>query len=344
MIKVLIVDDSAVARELIEHVLEADPEIVVIGCARNGAEALAVLEHKRPDVITMDVHMPGIDGFETTYRIMTEHPVPVIIVTASLDPQTDSANFRALEAGALAILPKPPGVGHRDHARAAAELVQTVKLMSEVRVVRRTFRPAKSLLQQPPVKAALPAPIKVVAIGASTGGPIVIQSILASLPVGFPVPLLVVQHMADEFIRGFSDWLAGSCNIEVKVAVQGEFLRPGTAYVAPGGLDMGIDGQGRVTLTGGKAGQHLCPSVSHLFYNIAERYGGHAVGILLSGMGSDGAPGLKEMKDRGALTIAQDEDSCVIFGMPAEAVKLKAAQHVLPPDGIIAMLLAVVKR
>jgi len=343
MIKVLIVDDSAVARELIEHVLGADPEIEVIGCARSGVEALAVLAHKRPDVVTMDVHMPGIDGFETTYRIMTEHPVPVVIVTSMLDPQTDSANFRALEAGALAILPKPPAVGHPDHLPAAAELVLTVKLMSEVRVVRRTVKPAKAR-QQSSIVAAVPASVKVVAIGASTGGPVVVQAILASLPVDFPVPLLVVQHMAGEFIPGFSEWLARSCAIRVKVAVQGEFIAPGTAYVAPGGTDMGVDGQGRVTLIRGKAGQSLCPSVNHLFHNMAERFGQHAVGILLTGMGSDGAPGLKEMKEQGALTIAQDEASSVIYGMPGEAVKLKAAQHVLSPDSIIAMLRALVKR
>lgn len=343
MIKVLIVDDSAVARELIEHVLEQDPEIEVIGCARSGNEALAVLEHKRPDVITMDVHMPGIDGFETTYRIMTQHPVPVIIVTAMLDPQADSANFRALEAGALAILPKPPGVDHADHPRAAAELVQTVKLMSEVRVVRRTIRPAISP-QEAAIKAAVPAPIKVVAIGASTGGPVVIHSILAALPAEFPIPLLVVQHMAEGFIGGFCEWLANSSALTVKLAIRGERISAGTAYVAPGGIEMGVDGQGMITFTPARPGQNLCPTVSHLFHSIAERYGQHAIGILLTGMGSDGALGLKEMKEKGALTIAQDQESCVIYGMPGEAVKLKAAQHVLPPASIIAMLLALVKK
>jgi two-component system chemotaxis response regulator CheB len=344
MIKVLIVDDSPVARELIEHVLSSDPEIVVIGYARNGTEAIAAMEHKRPDVVTMDVHMPGIDGFQTTYRIMTEHPVPVIIVTASLDPETDSATFRALEAGALAILPKPPGLGHPDHMRAAAELLKTVKLMSEVRVVRRAIRPGTSQQQRALKAEVAPARIRAVAIGASTGGPVVIQSILASLPVGFPAPLLVVQHMAEEFIGGFARWLANSCSIEVKLGVKGERITPGTAYVANGGLDMGVDELDRITLVPGKPGQSLCPSVSYLFHNMAERFGKEAVGILLTGMGSDGAQGLKLMQEKGALTIAQDEESCVIYGMPGEAVKLKAAQHVLPPDAIVAMLQALVKK
>jgi len=341
MIKVLIVDDSPVSRDLLEHLLNADREIEVIGFAGSGEEAIAALRLKRPDVITMDVHMPGLDGFQTTHRIMTEHPLPVIIVTASLDPVADSANFRALEAGALAILIKPPGLGHPDHLRAAAELVQTVKLMSEVRVVRRSTRPAVTL--HPPLKVTPAERVKIVAIGASTGGPVVVQSILASLPGDFPVPLLVVQHMAEGFISGFSEWLAGSCAIRVKVGEQGERLTPGIAYVAPGGTHLELDAMGRINLTAGHPGQLLCPSVTRLFQSVAERVGRQAVGILLSGMGSDGAQGLRELRDKGALTIVQDEESCVVYGMPGEAVKLQAAQHVLSPESIIAMLHAIVK-
>jgi two-component system, chemotaxis family, protein-glutamate methylesterase/glutaminase len=345
MIKVLIVDDSPVAREFIEHVLGADPEIEIIGRARNGLEALAFLAQKRPDIVTMDVHMPGMDGFEATYRIMTEHPLPVVIVTAYLDTKADSTLFRVLEAGALAILPKPPGIGHPDYPRAAAELVRIVKLMSEVKVVRRSIRSAQPLPQpQPTLDKGAAARIKVVAIGASTGGPVVVQSILAALPADFPVPLLVVQHMSEEFIEGFAQWLANSSAIRVKVGTQGESIGPGTAYVAPGGFQMGVDSLGRISLATRKDGQIICPSVAHLFHSMAERYGKHAVGILLSGMGSDGAQGLKEMQEQGALTIAQDEESSVIYGMPFEAVKLGAAQHVLPPESIIAMLRTVVKR
>jgi two-component system, chemotaxis family, protein-glutamate methylesterase/glutaminase len=340
MIKVLIVDDSPVARQLIAHLLSADPEIEVIGSARNGHEALAALEHQRPDVVTMDVHMPGMDGFDTTREIMVRHPVPVVIVTSTVDVKADSAVFRTLEAGALAILPKPPGIGHPDHARASAELVQTVRLMSEVRVVRRLNRRQRQ--QAAPVSEEVTARLRTVAIGASTGGPVVIQRILSSLPSSFPVPLLVVQHMAAEFIPGFAQWLAGSCSLAVKVGVEGESPRAGTAYVAPGGLHMGLDALGRIALSPCMPGDFLCPSVTHLFNSVAERCGREAVGILLTGMGADGASGLKEMQERGALTIAQDEESSVIFGMPGEAVKLKAAQHVLSPESIIAMLQSVV--
>jgi len=343
MIRVLVVDDSAVARELICHILAADPELEVIGTARGGREALALLEHVNPDVITMDVHMQGMDGFEAAHRIMSEHPLPVVIVTGILDPTADSALFRTLEAGALAILLKPPGPGHPDHLRAAAELVTTVKLMSEVRVVRRSHLLGRHRPQ--PVERQLPyVPIRAVAIGASTGGPVVIHGILNALPADYPVPVLVVQHMAEEFINGFAEWLNASCLLTVKVGSQGEAILPGRAYVAPGGWQMGVDGEGRIRLLPGRPGDYLCPSVTHLFESLARSFGAQAVGVLLTGMGADGASGLKEMEQRGALTIAQDEESCVVYGMPGEAVKLGAARQVLDPAAIIALLQAVVRK
>lgn len=343
MIKVLVVDDSAVARELIVHVLEQDPEISVAGCAKDGAEALAFFEHTRPDVVTMDVKMPGMDGFETTRRIMSRHPVPVVIVTSILDPKADAAIFRTLEAGALMILQKPPAVGHPDYGWAAAELLQTVRLMSEVKVVRRFGRGGggqKSASEKEPLSSAA----KIVAIGASTGGPVVVHDILAPLPADYPLPVLVVQHMADGFIGGFAEWLDGSCRMRVKIGEHGERISAGVVYVAPGGTEMGVDGSKRIELREGEAGQALCPSVSYLFRSVARRFGKEAVGILLSGMGSDGAQGLKEMREAGGVTVAQDEASSVIFGMPAAAIKLRAAQHVLSPSRIVALLQTMAKR
>ncbi|UFS69420.1 chemotaxis-specific protein-glutamate methyltransferase CheB [Geomonas sp. RF6] len=340
MVKVLVVDDSPVAQALLVHVLGSDPEIEVIGTARNGTEAIAVLEKKRPDVVTMDLHMHGMDGFVATRRIMTECPVPVVIVSGSIDPKLDTTIFQAIEAGAVAILLRPPGVEHPEHRRAAAELVQTVKLMSEVKVVRR-FQPRTSIARphSAALEEALTAPdIKVIAIGASTGGPIVVKRILSGLPRTFPIPILVVQHMAEGFVEGFAEWLAQACAIRVKVGSHGEFLAPGVAYVGPSGFELGIDRHGKIELARGKAGAVHCPTVGHLFDSVAQSFGRHAVGVLLTGMGSDGAQGLKRLKGKGAITIAQDKESSVIFGMPGEAVKLGAAQHVLPPDAILRML------
>ena len=241
------------------------------------------------------------------------------------------------------ILQKPPAVDHPDYRRAAAELLQTVRLMSEVKVVRRLVRQTagKKVAAAEREKAAA---VQVVAIGASTGGPVVVQTILASLPGDFPIPLLVVQHMADGFIAGFAEWLDNSCRIRVKLGEQGERPLAATAYVAPGGMEMGVDQAGRIELKPGAAGQSLCPSVSYLFHNVAKRFGKNSVGIILSGMGADGAEGLKAMRERGAVTVAQDEESSVIFGMPAVAIRLRAALHVLPPEGIVSLLQTVAKR
>lgn len=335
MIRVLIVDDSPVARELLEHLLGADPEIDVVGCAGDGGEALAFLAQSLPDLVTMDIRMPGMDGFETTRRIMSEHPIPVVIVTESVDPKLDAAVFRALEAGALAILRRPPGVGHPDHQQAAAELVRTVKVMSEVKVVRR-------LAGAPPSGAPPePAPgggIKVVAIGASTGGPVAVRGILSALSGDYPAPLVVVQHMPKEFIEGFAEWLAGGCSLRVKLGQEGESISPATVYVAPGGFQMGVDPLGRIRLTRGEPGQIHCPAVTHLFRSVAQAFGRQAVGVLLTGMGNDGAEGLLELRTRGGVAIGQDRESSVIYGMAAEAVKLKAVQHLLPPEGIVLLL------
>jgi len=344
MVKVLVVDDSPVALALLVHVLSSDPEIEVIGTARNGLQALAVMEARRPDVVTMDLHMHGMDGFAATRRIMSDCPVPVVIVSGSIDPKLDATVFKAMEAGAVAILMRPPGVEHPDHRRAARELVQTVKLMSEVKVVRR-YEPRGSVAVSPAAhEPVAPHEIKVVAIGASTGGPIVVKRILSGLPRTYPVPILVVQHMAEGFIEGFAEWLAQVCAVKVKVATHGDRLAPGEVHVGPSGFELGVDGYGRIELLPGRGGAVFCPTVGHLFDSVAENYGRHAVGVLLTGMGTDGAQALKRMRGKGAITIAQDRESSVIYGMPGEAVKLGAAQHVLPPDGILGILVALGKK
>lgn len=337
MIRVLIVDDSPVARELLAHLLSADPEIDVIGAVGSGGEALAFLAGSRPDLVTMDIRMPGMDGFEATRRIMSEYPVPVVIVTESVDPKLDASVFRALDAGALAILRRPPGIGHPGHWQAAAELLRTVKLMSEVGVVRRVpgLTPSRGAAREPGGGAAS---IRVVAIGASAGGALVVRSILRALPGDYPVPIVVVQHMAEGFTEGFAEWLAGHCALRVKLAKEGEELSPGTAYVAPGGVQTGVDSRGRIRLTRGEPGQIHRPSVTHLFRSVAQSFGGHAVGVLLSGMGHDGAEGMLELRSHGGVTIAQDRESSVVYGMAEEAVKLKGVQHLLPPERIVQLL------
>jgi two-component system, chemotaxis family, protein-glutamate methylesterase/glutaminase len=345
MIRVLVVDDSPVARELLIHILDSDAGIVVIGSAANGREAVKFVTRNKPDIITMDIHMPEMDGFEATRTIMETNPVPIVIVTASADMRELEASFRAIEVGALTVRQKPQGIGHPDHEKNARNLLKTVKLMSEIKVVRRWVRNAerRPLLQREFVGevAIQPAMVKMVAIGASTGGPPVIEKILAGLPNDFPAPILIVQHMAEGFIRGFAEWLDRRSSLPVHLPFHGSMTQPGHVYVAPDGAQMRMDAAGRISCRCESLENGLRPSVSYLFRSTAEVFGKNAVGVLLTGMGRDGAVELKLMKEKGAVTIAQDEESSVVYGMPGEAVKLEAARYVLPPDKIAMVLTSI---
>lgn len=341
MIKVLIVDDSASVRLFLERIFSADPGIRVVGTAANGQEAISQVERLNPDVVTMDIYMPLLNGLDATRTIMENHPVPIVILSGSLDPEEVLTSFRAMEAGALVALAKPRGAGHPDHEREVASLVLMVKLMSEIKVVRRWPRAGKALPSPrvvPRRGAETPGQPQVVAIGASTGGPVAIQTILAGLDAQFPVPVLIVQHMAPGFVRGFAEWLALTSPLTVRVACHGEPLLPGHAYVAPDGSHLLVEAGGRIKLGSGPPDNGLRPSVSSLFRSVAEVYGRNAAGVLLTGMGRDGVDELRLLKERGAVTIAQDQASSVIYGMPAEAVRVGAADYVLPPDRIAATL------
>ncbi|MDD5299989.1 MAG: chemotaxis-specific protein-glutamate methyltransferase CheB [Gallionella sp.] len=343
MIKVLIAEDSPVVREFLIYILGSDPDIRIVGTANNGEEALEAVKHCRPDVITMDIHMPKMDGLEATRRIMETCPTPIVVVSGSTDPHENTMTFRAMEAGALAVLRRPNGIGHPDYEGNAKELVQTVKLMAEVKVVRR-WPQLRREPAPPPVRPAagetakVPAKIKVIAIGASTGGPPVLQTILAMLPRDLPVPVLIVQHMASGFIASFVEWLAQSSGLPVHVATHGEYLVPGHAYVAPDEFQMKIEHGERIALTRDEPESGLRPAVSYLFRSLAEVYGNSAVAGLLTGMGRDGAEELRQLKEKGAVTFAQDKDSSVVHGMPGEAIRLDAVTYVLAPDKIAAVL------
>jgi two-component system, chemotaxis family, protein-glutamate methylesterase/glutaminase len=262
-------------------------------------------------------------------------------VSSSVAADEVTTSFRAIEAGALAAVPRPQGLGHPEHQATAQELVQTVKLMSEVKVVRRWPRPRSGSRDPAAQRADRPkasAAIKVVAIGASTGGPPVLQTLLSRLPKDFPIPLLIVQHMASGFVQGFAEWLTQSTGFPVHVAAADEDPLPGHAYVAPDGAHMQVGTERRIVLShdGPKSG--LRPSISYLFQSVARVFGRYAAGVLLTGMGKDGAQELRLLRDTGAVTIVQDQASAVVYGMPGEAIRLDAATYVLPPERIAARL------
>ena len=347
-INVLVVEDSPVMQMLLKHLLNNDPQLRVMGTANNGQEAVDFVAGQKPDVILMDVHMPKMDGYEATRRIMETQPVPIVISSATMTAEEVGETFHALEAGAVAFIEKPVGPGSPGFDQIVQKLLQTVKLMAEVKVVKRWSRdrrPGQTVAARPVAELPRGAEaIQVVAIGASTGGPPVIQTILKGLPAEYPVPILVVQHIASGFLGGMVDWLRQTTPLSVQLAVHGATALPGHAYLAPDGFHLGLLPGGRIWLSRNDPENGLRPSVSFLFRSVANVCGARAAAVLLTGMGRDGADELKLLKDKGAVTIAQDAETSVVHGMPGEAIQLGAALYTLPPEQIAAMLVTLVNR
>ena len=342
MIKVLVVEDSPVDQELLVHILRSDPEIEVVGVANNGEKAFLAAELLKPDLITMDICMPGRDGYETTRRIMENQPVPIIIVSGNVSPSDTDQTFKAMEAGALAALKKPHGPGHSNYSADCKDLIRLVKTMSEVKVVRRW--PKKVATVSPGMtphasaKKDLPEEIKLIAIGASTGGPAVYREILSALPKQFNTPIVAVQHMSKGFMCGFVEWLTQTTGIPVHLATDGGTIQPGQVYFAPDDKHLLIGRGNRIQLCGTALENGLRPAVAALFRSVADNYAPHAAAVLLTGMGKDGAAELKILKQKGVVTLIQDRETSVVFGMPGEASALGAADYILSPRQIAGFL------
>jgi two-component system chemotaxis response regulator CheB len=328
MIRVLVVDDSSSVRELLVHILGSAAGLAVVGCAANGEEALRLAHELKPDVITMDLQMPRMDGYEAIRLIMQACPTRIVVVSGSEDREEVNASFRAIEAGALMLVRRPYGIGNPGYAESARALVRTVKAMAEVRVVRRWGDARR------PAPRAQGAQRRLVAVGASTGGPTVLRDILVELPANFPLPLVIVQHLVPGFTRGMADWLASASGYPVEVAQDANLLLGGRAYLVPDGWQAAIGPGLACRLLQAPAEHGMCPSVSHLFRAIDPELRPATAAVLLTGMGKDGAAEMKQLREHGALTIAQDRASSVVYGMPGEAVRLDAAMLVLEPSEI----------
>jgi two-component system chemotaxis response regulator CheB len=357
MIDVLIVEDSPSAAQLLSFILTSDPDIRVAAVATSGADALRKLESLKVDVVTMDINLPGgMNGFETTRRIMETRPLPIAIISSLVVPSGEASNpYRVMVEGALAVLAKPPGPGHPDYERRARELIRTVRAISEVKVVRRSAAVARPAPPSSPA-AARPAPApaprvrqavqsggryRIVAIGASTGGPAVVESIFAALGPSFPLPILLVQHISIGFTEGFAAWLRKSTGLHTRVARHGELPEAGTAYVAPDDQHMSVSSTGTIVLNGTREPiQGLRPAASCLFESVARVHGDRAIGVILTGMGSDGSKELGLIRQAGGITIAQESESCIVDGMPGQAVKMGSALLVLTPEAISRKLCA----
>jgi len=339
-IRTLVAEDSATARDLLTAIFEADPSIDLVAAARDGHEAVELTHRLRPHVVTMDLHMPVLDGFEATKRIMTEVPTPVVIVSA-LDVHDVAVSMHALRAGALAVHPKPRGPNAPDFVESARQLVSVVRAMSQVKVVRHWDVQPTAVVRRagsdPHLRRVTTEP-RIIAIAASTGGPAALEQILQAMPHELAVPVVVVQHMAPGFIEGAATWLELSCARRVCVAHDGEPTRAGIVYLAPDGRHLGIDPDGRLHLSNEAPIDGFRPSATHLFRSVARAYRSAAVGVILTGMGEDGVDGLRVLRDVGGHVIAQDEATSVVFGMPGAAVAAGLADRVLPLTSIGAAL------
>jgi two-component system chemotaxis response regulator CheB len=349
MINLLIVEDSRVVSEYLYYIFSKDPKIQVIGNVSNGKQAIEFISQQKPDVITMDIDMPIMDGLEATKEIMATTPIPILIVTASRNAKELSTSIDALAAGALAVIEKPLGINHPKAEELASKLVNMVKIMSEVSVV---TRKRKHLIYDKPKRPLISSTVafdeielpEIVAIGVSSGGPQTLQVVFSKITTHFPAPILVVQHIAAGFIDGLVDWLQKTVQIPIHVAAHAEVLQPGHIYFAPDGYQMGLTSLNYVVLEKGNGNGGFCPSVAYLFKHVLENYGNKTLGILLTGMGNDGALELKRMYDAGAVTIAQSKESALIYGMPGVAVQMGAAKHVLSDEEICFLLAEIEKK
>lgn len=331
MIRVVVAEDSRAQRALLVAILERDPGIRVVGAAVDGEEALEMTIRLRPDLVTMDVHMPGLDGLEATRRIMVEAPTPIVVVSSGV-PDDIALSLRATAAGALAAVAKPEGPTSPRFEAQSAQLVATVRAMADVKVVRRWGeRPTSA---PPPALPAARGPVRAVAMAASTGGPAALQSILGALPAAFPAPILVVQHLSHGFVEVLARWLGTATGLRVVVAEAEERLCPGTVYLAPDDRHLGVTERGAVALSAAPPLDGFRPSASHLFGSAAGAYGDTLVAVILTGMGTDGVAGLRTVRSSGGLVLAQDRASSVIYGMPGEAVQAGLVDAVLPVESI----------
>jgi len=337
MIRVLIVDDSATARGLLAAIFAADPEFVVVGEAADGRAGVDLTRKLRPDVVTMDVRMPRMDGFEATKEIMIETPTPIVIITASRSARDVDASMNALRAGALAIIAKPAGPAAPGFDEEARQLLAQVKAMSHVKVVRH-WRPARESARPAASAAPRHARMRVVAVAASTGGPAALAAVLTRLPADFPAPILVVQHITPGFVAGLAEWLNKAGPLRVKLAEAGEALKGRTVYFAPDDRHLGVSAAGRVVLADEPPVGGFRPSGTPLFEAVAKAFGPAAVAVILTGMGDDGVAGLRAVRQAGGHILAQDEKSSVIFGMPGAAVAAGLADAVLSVEEIASRL------
>lgn len=340
-IRVLIVDDSPSIRTILNLMLSDLSDIQVVGQAVHGAEAVRMTLRLRPDLITMDIRMPVMDGLEATSQIMRVRPTPIVVVANSVYEADYNIAFSALEAGALTVIEKPYGLLTKNFDAVRDQLISAVRTLAGLKVLSRNTA-AFSSNNIGPMTAMLYSlfthPVRIVAIAASTGGPPVLKYIFDNLPKDFSIPIVVVQHVLDAFAQGMADWLNGSSNLTVKTAVDQERIVPGKVYIAPGQSHLTVSPGGVLRSVSSPPVKGHRPSATMLFDSVAKSFGKDAVGVILTGMGDDGVDGLRNLGKTGAHIIAQNEASSTVFGMPRVAIEAGTVDEILSPAEIVARL------
>jgi two-component system chemotaxis response regulator CheB len=331
MIRVLLADDSILVRAILRDALNSSGEMTVVGEAATGAEAVSLTGTLRPDIVIMDILMPVMGGLEATEIIMARCPTPILVLSATLNEKDVKLAFTAIKKGALDVMGKPEAVTAAGQSEFIAKLLDRIRLLARIKVIHHIHKTPEQR-----AAAVLPKPARrrnILAIGASTGGPKAVMGIIKALPKDFSAAVFIVQHISSGFASGFAHWLDLESVIDVRLAATGDLPQAGTALVAPTDCQMLFE-QGAVKLVDAPAVNSCRPSIDVFFSSLAVERGVDSVGVLLTGMGKDGAQGLSQLRTRGALTIAQDEKSCVVFGMPKAAIALDAAERIVALDAI----------
>lgn len=338
MIRILIVDDSPTETLILKNIIAFEKDMEVVGTAANGEEAVQQTALLKPTLITMDIQMPLLDGLQATKLIMMQNPTPIIIISSTIDEKSVETTMQAFEAGALSAIPKPLNITSPNFDKMREHIIQTIRTYAEINVIKRrfpTFSPSRKGVSIP--SKYQKRNYELIAIGASVGGPQALKQILSQLPQNFSLPILVVQHMTPGFIQGFCQWLKKNTNLVVKMAEDQEILSKGTVYLAPDNCHLEVKRipQGLVaSLVSGKPVDGFCPSITVLLKSIAKVSGKKGIGIILTGMGSDGVAGMLELKKAEGHTLIQDEASAVVFGMAGIAQSMGAIDKVVELDKI----------
>jgi two-component system, chemotaxis family, protein-glutamate methylesterase/glutaminase len=348
-IKVFLVEDSPIALTILQRILQSSSEVNIVGTACNGKDALEKIPQVQPNVICTDLYMSKMDGLELTKQIMAKYPRPILVISNSVGDRESDNVFQLLQAGAIDVFPKPVSGMLSEYELVKQELIGKIKILAGVKVL--TKHPSKEFLPKTQLVTSSVSPttkvtpdnyidstIKIVAIGASTGGPQALQKILSQLPSHFPAPIVCIQHISVGFLQGLVNWLDSESRLKVKIAEAGELPIPGYVYFAPENYHLELNSVGKFIHASLPPIDGHCPSITATLRSTAKFYGKNAAAILLTGMGRDGASGMQDIFKEGGLTIAQDEKSCVVFGMPKEAIALGAARHILAIEDIAPFL------